>query len=115
ILDMQLRRLAALERQATIDRLRALEAKIADLKDILANEMRQRTIISAELGEIVEKYGDERRTKIIAAEGDFSEEDFIPDEDVVITITYGGYVKRTRADLYRAQKRGGKGVRGASL
>ncbi|RRD45295.1 DNA gyrase subunit A [Tessaracoccus sp. OH4464_COT-324] len=115
ILDMQLRRLAALERQETIDRLAALEVKIADLKDILARESRQREIISVELGEIVEKYGDERRTRIIAAEGDFSEEDFIPDEDVVVTITYGGYVKRTRADLYRAQKRGGKGVRGASL
>lgn len=115
ILDMQLRRLAALERQETIDRLAALETKIADLKDILAREERQRQIIASELSEIVEKYGDERRTKIIAAEGDFSEEDFIPDEDVVVTITYGGYVKRTRADLYRAQKRGGKGVRGASL
>lgn len=115
ILDMQLRRLAALERQETMDRLAALEAKIADLKDILANETRQRSIISAELAEIVEKYGDERRTRIIAAEGDFSEEDFIPDEDVVVTITYGGYVKRTRADQYRAQKRGGRGVRGAAL
>lgn len=115
ILDMQLRRLAALERQETIDRLAALEAKIADLKDILAKEQRQREIISVELQEIVDKYGDERRTKIIAAEGDFSEEDFIPDEDLVVTITYGGYVKRTRADEYRAQKRGGKGVRGATL
>ncbi|NLE97568.1 MAG: DNA gyrase subunit A [Propionibacterium sp.] len=115
ILDMQLRKLAALERQETIDRLEALELKIADLKDILANETRQRSIISTELAEIVEKYGDERRTRIIPAEGDFSEEDFIPDEDVIITITHGGYVKRTRADLYRAQKRGGRGVRGASL
>ena len=115
ILDMQLRRLAALERQETIDALRALELKIEDLKDILANEGRQRSIISTELQEIVDKYGDERRTKIVAAEGDFSEEDFIPDEDVIITITHGGYVKRTRADAYRAQKRGGKGVRGAHL
>ena len=115
ILDMQLRRLAALERQETIDRLAALEAKIADLKDILAKEERQREIIGVELQEIVDKYGDERRTKIIAAEGDFSDEDFIPDEDVVVTITYGGYVKRTRTDQYRAQKRGGKGVRGATL
>ena len=115
ILDMQLRRLAALERQETIDRLAALEAKIADLKDILAKEERQREIIGVELQEIGGKYGDERRTKIIAAEGDFSEEDFIPDEDVVVTITYGGYVKRTRTDQYRAQKRGGKGVRGATL
>ncbi len=115
ILDMQLRRLAALERQETIDRLAALEAKIADLKDILAKEERQREIIGTELAEIVEKYGDERRTRIIAAEGDFSEEDFIPDDDVVVTITHGGYIKRTRADNYRAQKRGGKGVRGATL
>lgn len=115
ILDMQLRRLAALERQKIIDHLRALEAKIADLKDILAKEHRQREIISAELQEIVDKYGDERRTQIIAADGDFSEEDFIPDEDVVVTITHGGYAKRTRADQYRVQKRGGKGVKGASL
>ncbi|WP_130866553.1 DNA gyrase subunit A [Acidipropionibacterium timonense] len=115
ILDMQLRRLAALERQKIIDKLAELERLIADYKDILANESRQRQIISTELAEIVEKYGDERRTRIIAADGDFSEEDFIPDEDVVVTITRGGYAKRTRTDLYRVQKRGGKGVRGASL
>lgn len=115
ILDMQLRRLAALERQKIIDHLTALEVKIQDLKDILANEGRQREIISTELAEIVAKYGDDRRTQIVAADGDFSEEDFIPDEDVVVTITHGGYAKRTRADQYRVQKRGGKGVRGASL
>ncbi|MDO4717202.1 MAG: DNA gyrase subunit A [Propionibacteriaceae bacterium] len=115
ILDMQLRRLAALERQKIVDHLRALEAKIADLNDILAKEQRQREIISVELQEIVDKYGDERRTQIVAADGDFSDEDFIPDEDVVVTITHGGYAKRTRADQYRVQKRGGKGVRGASL
>ena len=115
ILDMQLRRLAALERQKIVDHLRALEAKIADLTDILAKEQRQREIISVELQEIVDKYGDERRTQIVAADGDFSDEDFIPDEDVVVTITHGGYAKRTRADQYRVQKRGGKGVRGASL
>lgn len=115
ILDMQLRRLAALERQKIIDRLAELERLIADYKAILASEDRQREIISVELGEIVDKYGDERRTRIIAADGDFSEEDFIPDEDVVVTITRGGYAKRTRTDLYRVQKRGGKGVRGASL
>ncbi len=115
ILDQQLRRLASMEIQKIIDRLATLEAKIADLKDILASEERQREIISVELQEIVDKYGDERRTRIIAADGDFSEEDFIPNEDVVVTITHGGYAKRTRADLYRTQKRGGKGVRGATL
>ena len=115
ILDMQLRRLAALERQKIMDRLAELEAIIADLEDILANEARQRQIIGDELGEIVEKYGNERRTQIIAADGDLSMEDLIPDEDLVVSITRGGYAKRTRADQYRTQKRGGKGVRGASL
>ena len=115
ILDMQLRRLAALERQKIIDRLEELERLIAEYKAILASEDRQREIISTELAEIVDKYGDERRTRIIAADGDFSEEDFIPDDGVVVTITRGGYAKRTRTDLYRVQKRGGKGVRGASL
>ena len=115
ILDMQLRRLAALERQKIIDTLAALEAKIEDLLDILAREERQRQIVATELEEIVAKYGDERRTRIVAADGDFSEEDFIPDEDMVVTITHGGYAKRTRSDQYRVQKRGGKGVRGATL
>ena len=115
ILDTQLRRLASMEIQKIMDRLAALEAKIQDLKDILASESRQRSIISTELQEIVDKYGDDRRTRIVAADGDFSEEDFIPNEDVVVTITHGGYAKRTRADQYRVQKRGGKGVRGASL
>ena len=115
ILDMQLRRLAALERQKIIDALATLEAEIADLKDILANEERQRRIISSELAEIVEKYGDDRRTRIIAADGDLSDEDFIPDDEMIVTITHGGYAKRTSSALYRTQKRGGKGVRGASL
>ncbi|MEZ5087207.1 MAG: DNA gyrase subunit A [Tessaracoccus sp.] len=115
ILDMQLRRLAALERQKIVDHLATLESRIEDLKDILAKDERQREIISTELQAIVDKYGDERRTKIVAADGDFSDEDFIPDEDMVVTITHGGYAKRTRADQYRVQKRGGKGVRGASL
>ncbi|WP_252373147.1 DNA gyrase subunit A [Pimelobacter sp. 30-1] len=115
ILDMQLRRLAALERQKIIDRLAELEIVIADLKDILANVSRQRQIVIDELGEIVAKYGDDRRTQIIAAAGDMSMEDLIPDEDQVVSITRGGYAKRTRADQYRTQKRGGKGVRGASL
>jgi DNA gyrase subunit A len=115
ILDLQLRRLAALQRQAIIDRLAALELTIADLEDILANEPRQRQIISDELAEIVEKYGEDRRTQIIASDGDLSMEDLIPDEDLVVSITRGGYAKRTRADQYRTQKRGGKGVRGATL
>ncbi len=115
ILDMQLRRLAALERQKIIDRLAELELVIADLEDILGSEVRQRQIIGEELAEIVEKYGNDRRTQIIAADGDLSMEDLIPDEDLVVSITRGGYAKRTRADQYRTQKRGGKGVRGASL
>jgi DNA gyrase subunit A len=115
ILDMQLRKLAALERQAIMDRLAELERIIADLEDILASESRQRQIVSDELTAIVDKFGDERRSQIIPADGDLSMEDLIPDEDLVVTITRGGYAKRTRADLYRTQKRGGKGVRGAAL
>ena len=115
ILEMQLRRLAALERQKIVDHLAELEAEIADLEDILASEERQRTIVSEELNAIVEKFGDERRSQLVAADGDLAMEDLIPDEDVVVTITRGGYAKRTRADSYRVQRRGGKGVRGATL
>ena len=115
ILDMQLRRLAALERQKIIDQLAAIELEIADYKDILAKPERQRAIVGEELREIVEKYGDDRRTRIIPADGDVTDEDLIAREDVVVTITETGYAKRTRTDLYRAQKRGGKGVRGAEL
>jgi DNA gyrase subunit A len=115
ILDMQLRRLAALERQRIIDDLAKIEAEIADYQDILARPERQRQIVDDELTEIVDKYGDERRTQIIAADGDLSMEDLIPDEDLVVSITRGGYAKRTRADAYRTQRRGGKGVRGATL
>jgi DNA gyrase subunit A len=115
ILEMQLRRLAALERQKIMDRLAELETVIADLENILASEERQRQIISDELAEIVDRFGDDRRSQIIPADGDLSMEDLIPDEDLVVTITRGGYAKRTRADLYRTQKRGGKGVRGATL
>ncbi|MDX6321212.1 MAG: gyrase subunit, partial [Propionibacteriaceae bacterium] len=115
ILDMQLRRLAALERQKIIDQLAEFERIIADLKDILASPQRQRTIISTELAEIVDKFGDERRTEIISADGDLSNEDLIPDSDVVVTITRGGYAKRTNSDQYRVQRRGGRGVRGATL
>jgi|tagenome__1003787_1003787.scaffolds.fasta_scaffold20961214_2 DNA gyrase subunit A len=115
ILDMQLRRLAALERRKIVDDLAKIEELIADLNDILANVSRQRAIVDQELAEIVEKYGEERRTQIIAADGDLSMEDLIPDEDLVVSITRGGYAKRTRADAYRTQRRGGKGVRGATL
>ncbi len=115
ILDMQLRRLAALERQRIVDDLAKIEAEIADLEDILAKPERQRGIVRDELAEIVEKYGDDRRTRIIAADGDVSDEDLIAREDVVVTITETGYAKRTKTDLYRSQKRGGKGVQGAGL
>ncbi|WP_010539670.1 DNA gyrase subunit A [Dietzia alimentaria] len=115
ILDMQLRRLAALERQKIVDQLAQIELEIAEYKDILAKPERQRAIVGDELREIVEKYGDDRRTVIIPADGDVTDEDLIAREDVVVTITETGYAKRTRTDLYRAQKRGGKGVRGAEL
>ena len=112
---MQLRRLAALERQKIMDNLAELEHEIADYKDILAKPERQRQIVSDELTEIVDKYGTDRRSHIIPADGDLSDEDLIPDEEVVVTITKGGYAKRTKTDLYRVQNRGGKGVRGAAL
>ncbi|MGW0180032.1 DNA gyrase subunit A [Nocardia sp. NPDC003345] len=115
ILDMQLRRLSALERQKIIDELAKLEAEIADLKDILEKPERQRAIVRDELAEIVERYGDDRRTQIISADGDVADEDLIAREDVVVTITETGYAKRTKTDLYRSQKRGGKGVQGAGL
>ncbi len=115
ILDMQLRRLAALERQRIVDDLAKIEAEIADLEDILAKPERQRAIVRDELKEIVDKYGDDRRTRIIAADGDVADEDLIAREEVVVTITETGYAKRTKSDLYRSQKRGGKGVQGAGL
>ncbi|MGQ4517749.1 DNA gyrase subunit A [Dermabacteraceae bacterium P13077] len=115
ILAMQLRRLAALERQKIIEEHDRLAAMIREYEGILASPERQREIVSEELGEIVDKYGDDRRTDIVPFDGDMSMEDLIPEEDVVVTITRGGYAKRTRTDQYRAQKRGGKGVRGAAL
>ncbi|NBV12122.1 MAG: DNA gyrase subunit A [Actinobacteria bacterium] len=115
ILDMQLRRLAALERQKIIDEYETLMAEIKELTTILNDPAKQRLIIKAELEEIAEKYGDDRRTQIVAGDTDLSVEDLIPDQDVVVTITRGGYAKRTRADLYRSQRRGGKGVKGAAL
>ncbi|HEV7422543.1 MAG TPA: intein-containing DNA gyrase subunit A [Mycobacterium sp.] len=115
ILDMQLRRLAALERQRIVDDLAKIETEIADLEDILAKPERQRAIVHDELAELVEKYGDDRRTRIIPADGDVADEDLIAREEVVVTITETGYAKRTKSDLYRSQKRGGKGVQGAGL
>ncbi|MFF3001408.1 DNA gyrase subunit A [Kitasatospora sp. NPDC057940] len=115
ILEMQLRRLAALERQRIMDEHDELQRKIDEYNAILASPTRQREIISEELTAIVEKYGDERRSTLIPSDGDLSIEDLIAEEDIVVTITRGGYVKRTRSDLYRSQKRGGKGVRGAQL
>jgi DNA gyrase subunit A len=115
ILDMQLRRLAALERQRIIDQLAEIEREIVDLRDILARPGRQRSIAKDELTEIVDRFGDERRTRIVPHDGDMSIEDLIAQEDVVVTITRTGYAKRTKTDLYRAQRRGGKGVQGASL
>ncbi len=115
ILAMQLRRLSALERQKIIDELDEIEREIADYKDILDKPERQRSIVRDELREVVEKFGDERRTQIIAADGDVADEDLIAREDVVVTITETGYAKRTKTDLYRSQRRGGKGVQGAGL
>ncbi|QNA91237.1 MULTISPECIES: DNA gyrase subunit A [unclassified Microbacterium] len=116
ILQMQLRRLAALERQKIIDQANELEAQITDYKAILADEGRQRTIIREELTGIVERFGDERRTHILHGfDGDVSMEDLIAEEEMVVTVTREGYIKRTRSDNYRSQHRGGKGVKGAQL
>lgn len=115
ILDMQLRKLAALERQQLTDEYNELMAQIADYESILASPERQREIIGTELGEIAARYGNDRRTEIIAYDGEVSMEDLIAEEDMVVTITRGGYAKRTQTGQYRAQRRGGKGVRGAQL
>jgi DNA gyrase subunit A len=115
ILDMQLRRIAAMERQKINDEYDGLMADIIELNAILASESKQREIIKTELSDLITKYGDERRTQLVASEGDFSAEDLIPDNDVVVTITRGGYSKRTTADLYKSQRRGGRGVKGAAL
>ena len=115
ILDMQLRRIAALERQKINDEYEGLMADIIELHEILASESKQREIIKTELSDLIAKYGDERRSQLVASEGDFSAEDLIPDNDVVVTITRGGYSKRTSADLYKSQRRGGRGVKGAAL
>ena len=116
ILNMQLRQLAALERQKIIDEAAELEAQIVDFKAIIADPVRQRSIISEELEEIVRKHGDDRRTQIVAGfDGDVNAEDLIPEEEMVISLTRGGYIKRTKSDNYRQQHRGGKGVKGANL
>ena len=115
ILNLQLRRLAALERQKIEEEYARLMTEIEDLKAILASEARQRAIVSEELDEIVRKYGDERRTEISPFDGSVDYEDLIAEEEVVVTITRGGYAKRTKSSEYRAQRRGGKGVRGATL
>ncbi|MCW2496221.1 DNA gyrase subunit A, partial [Jatrophihabitans sp.] len=115
ILDLQLRRLAALERQKIIEDHDKIATEIEDYKDILDKPGRQRQIIRDEMNEIVDKYGDERRTRFVAHDGDVSMEDLIVQEDVVVTITRTGYAKRTKTDLYRAQRRGGRGVQGAAL
>jgi DNA gyrase subunit A len=116
ILDMQLRRLAALERQKIIEEHDLIEAQITEFQAILASPERQRTIISEELTEIIDKYGDDRRTEIMFGfDGDMNVEDLIPEEEMVVTVTRGGYIKRTRSDNYRSQHRGGKGVKGAQL
>ncbi|HEX4058548.1 MAG TPA: DNA gyrase subunit A [Galbitalea sp.] len=116
ILDMQLRRLAALERQKIIDEAAEIQELIKGYKHILATPTEQRSIVREELEEIVERFGDDRRTEIMFGfDGDMSVEDLIPEEEMVVTITRGGYVKRTRSDNYRSQHRGGKGVKGAQL
>ena len=116
ILDLQLRRLAALERQKIIDEHDEIERRIAEYHAILADPMRQRQIISAELKEITDRFGDDRRTQIMHGYGgDMSMEDLIPEEEMVVTVTRDGYIKRTRSDNYRQQHRGGKGVKGAQL
>ncbi len=116
ILEMQLRRLAALERQKIQDQAAELEQRIAEYKHILATPTVQREIISTELQEITDKYGDDRRTEIMLGfDGDMSMEDLIPEEEMVVTVTRGGFIKRTRIDNVRSQHRGGKGVRGAQL
>ncbi|NQX34819.1 DNA gyrase subunit A [Herbiconiux sp. VKM Ac-2851] len=116
ILELQLRRLAALERQKIQEEAEALQLKIDEYNVILGSPQRQREIITEELGEIVEKFGDDRRTEIMFGfDGDMNIEDLIPEEEMVVTVTRGGYVKRTRSDNYRSQHRGGKGVKGAQL
>ena len=116
ILNMQLRQLAALERQKIIDEAAALELEIKEYKSIIASPKKQRGIIKTELEEVVSRHGDERRTALqVGGDDDVSTEDLIPEEEMVVTVTRGGYIKRTKSTNYRSQHRGGKGVKGASL
>lgn len=115
ILQMQLRRLTGLERDKIETEYNELLATIADLRDILANESRIHEIIRQELSEVKEKYGDERRTEISDAGMEMDDEDLIPVEDVVITMSTSGYIKRAPVDTYKTQQRGGRGVKGMSL
>lgn len=110
--EMQLQRLAGLEREKIEEELNNLLITIADLKDILANEERILEIIRNELLEMKEKYGDKRRTEIIQGTFDIEDEDLIPVEDVIISLTNNGYVKRMPVDTYKSQNRGGRGVKG---
>ena len=112
--EMQLQRLAGLEREKIEEELNNLLITIADLKDILANEERILEIIRNELLEMKEKYGDKRRTEIIQGTFDIEDEDLIPVEDVIISLTNNGYVKRMPVDTYKSQNRGGRGVKGMS-
>jgi DNA gyrase subunit A len=113
ILDMQLRRLAALERQKLKDEAKEFRATIKELKEILGSKRRLKTLIKKELLEVKEKFADPRRTQVAAAEGEFNLEDLIPDDEVVISVTRSGYIKRVKASVYRTQGRGGKGIIGA--
>lgn len=115
ILQMQLRRLTGLERDKIESEYQELLATIADLKDILENESRLHDIIRTELNEVKEKYGDARRTDIMEGGYDMEDEDLIPVEDIVITMSTSGYIKRAPVDTYRTQNRGGRGVKGMTL
>lgn len=115
ILAMQLRTLTRMNRDKIVAEHEELQRKIADYIDILAKPERQRKIIGDELDEIVAKYGDDRRTKILPFSGEMNVEDLIAEENVVVTVTHSGFIKRTKADEYRSQHRGGKGIKGTKL
>ncbi|MFP5263613.1 MAG: DNA gyrase subunit A [Blastocatellia bacterium] len=115
ILEMQLQKLTGLERQKLIDEYREVIQRIAELQEILSNETVLRNLIVKELREVQRDYGDERRTEIIESGAELTLEDLIADEDMAITVTHSGYIKRTPVSIYRAQRRGGMGRKGASL
>ncbi len=112
ILDMRLRALTALERQKILDELAEVRAKIAELRELLASDAKILDVVVSELEQIRERFGDDRRTEIAGPLEDFTTEDLIPDEDMVVTLSHGGYIKRNPIHAYRAQRRGGKGVMG---